>query len=276
MIRYLWLASFPRSGNTFIRNIFHHVYGLNSLEGEEEVVDTDSSDFVLVKTHELPFRTKLYSPKKDKVIYIVRDGRDSICSLAFKRKRLIAPDSDLALNFEEATYASKGSFFGGWYYNCLFWLAEKPIFIRFEDLTKDPQKVFLELEKQIPLPKANWDRLPTFEQQKSGMTKFGAQGDAHPDVNNFSKLFFRKGGIGNWKTEMPTHLQEVFWDKSSEMMMALGYRKDGAIEKIDAQQLNKLVGNKLSLFLIRIKLHYWSIQVKYIALKQKLKSSILN
>lgn len=80
------------------------------------------------------------------MIHLVRDGRESICSLAFKRKKIIASDSNIDQNFIEAIEANGGSFFGGWVNNCRLWLAEDCILIRFKDLIKDPKDIFLELE----------------------------------------------------------------------------------------------------------------------------------
>jgi len=254
------------------------VYGLNSLSFESDLItqDHDRSRTLLVKTHDLPFQLKDYSPKKDKVIYIVRDGRDAICSLAYKRKNLIEPSSDLQKNFEEATYAEKGSFFGGWDYNCRLWLAEDPILIRFEDLIANPKQVFQELEKIIPLPKANWDELPTFEKQKSGKTKFGFDGIANKDIVDHNQIFFRKGGTGNWKTEMPMDLQQYFWNKSDDLMYALGYSEDGKINPVDASKIKTIADAKFFNYKLKNKLRLWSFQLKYRSFKKSIKRILLN
>ncbi|HMJ91237.1 MAG TPA: hypothetical protein VK530_15560, partial [Candidatus Acidoferrum sp.] len=88
----VWLASYPRSGNTFFRIVLHHVYNLKTFSvyndpelekiGVAEVVGHEtmpasldelrsSSEVFFVKTHELP-------ADKDPAIYIVRDGRDAL------------------------------------------------------------------------------------------------------------------------------------------------------------------------------------------------------
>jgi hypothetical protein len=85
----VWLASYPRSGNTYARLILHRVFGLrtSSLYNEPDHrpwlaqrmgsvtlddLNGDESDLV-VKTHEAPLDD---SP----AIYIVRDGRAAIVS----------------------------------------------------------------------------------------------------------------------------------------------------------------------------------------------------
>jgi len=94
-----WLASYPRSGNTLLRTILKHCFGLSSQSvypDEEfsdlnvaeavghEAVGSDPHSFVAraraqgrqlyVKTHELPPARHL------PVIYIVRDGRSAVVS----------------------------------------------------------------------------------------------------------------------------------------------------------------------------------------------------
>jgi len=256
----VWLASFPRSGNTFFRNILYHVYGLNSLESEFEK-SLFENEINISKTHELPFKLKTYSGAKDKVIYLVRDGRDSICSIAFQRKNIIATDSDINLNLKEATIAECASYFGGWNLNCRFWLAEKPIIIRFEDLIIDPRTEFEKLESILPFPKANWDRLPTFEQQKRGESKFGKKGSENEISENFSEFFFRKGKIGNWKEELPEYLQEIFWNDSQEVMEAFGYSKNGDIGLIDHTKIEEIGNRHWEYLLKEVQIRYWELRL---------------
>jgi hypothetical protein len=265
----VWIVSFPRSGNTFFRNILFHVYGINSLE-DETIIDSKSNKHVYVKTHELPFQLTNYNRKKDKVVYLVRDGRDSVCSLAYKRKIMIDPDSDLNHNFHEAIQAERGSFFGGWGINILFWLKENPIIIRFEDLIENPRKIFEEnLERQLNLPKANWSELPTFNKQKSGLTHFG--NIKMENVKDFPNLFFRKGQIGNWKDEMNVDYQKMFNEKYSSYLHAFGYDIEGNINTIQHDLLDKIKKDTSSRISFRSKKTLWAIKDK---IKSKIKNGI--
>lgn len=251
MEKKFWLSSFPRSGNTFFRNILFHVYGIESLESELIYNNDFASKVTFIKTHDLPFLLKTYS-KNDVVIYLVRDGRDSICSLANHRKNLIAVDSDLDKNYEEATKAENGAFFGGWDLNCKFWLKQNPIVIRFEDLIVNPQLEFSKIERVVGLPKANWENIPTFEMQQNAEARFG--NFLTDPTKMSSKKFFRKGAIGAWKEELTIDLQKLFWLKSQETMEALGYSIDGSIHSIDQEKLNKLKSK--SYFKEKTKLRY--------------------
>ncbi len=109
-----WLASFPRSGNTFFRNILYEVYGLESSTFHTELdipLTKNYSDYPFVKTHLLPDQL---IPKDSTIpaIYLVRDGRDALCSEAHATKDFVHPHSHFLENLKAAIIAEKGSFLG--------------------------------------------------------------------------------------------------------------------------------------------------------------------
>ncbi|RLD78804.1 MAG: hypothetical protein DRJ15_10795 [Bacteroidetes bacterium] len=109
----IWIASFPRSGNTFVRNILHEVYGLESSEYHREEdyhLDADYVSFPFVKTHLLPSQLDPSDPDI-KAVYIVRDGRDTMVSIAHQRSDIVAPGTDYQENLKAAIFAEKDSFF---------------------------------------------------------------------------------------------------------------------------------------------------------------------
>lgn len=143
----VWLASYPRSGNTYLRAILWSCFGLRSasvyaddLRGDLIVAQRVghfegaahgqfSPDFLrlpLVKTHEWPVDNR-------KAIYIVRNGRDCCRSL---REFLRASGYDVDL---DAIIAGRHHF-GSWSSHVLAWdPAARPntLFLRFDDLTED-------------------------------------------------------------------------------------------------------------------------------------------
>jgi hypothetical protein len=141
----VWLASYPRSGNTYLRSILWTCFGLQtgsiypndlSLDVAQHVGHFEgaahglfAADFLrlpLVKTHEQPVDNR-------KAIYIVRNGRDCCRSL---REFLRASGHDVDL---DAIIAGRSSF-GSWSGHFLAWdPAARPntLFLRFEQLTED-------------------------------------------------------------------------------------------------------------------------------------------
>lgn len=99
----IWLASYPRSGNTFLRTVLWHCFGLrsasvypNDLGGKQELanyvghiehgrgqaIKFQLGGLPLLKTHEYP-------PDKNPAIYVVRDARPASVSLwKFYQKKI--------------------------------------------------------------------------------------------------------------------------------------------------------------------------------------------
>ena len=136
----IWLASFPRSGSTFFRIVLDEVYGIESGTFHRETsypVDDDYTDYQVVKTHLLPSEL---TPEDASIpaVYLVRDGRDCMISLAHYRQQLLAPESDFYGNVLEAIDAAEGSHFGGWSRHVRTWCERASLVIHFEHLIADP------------------------------------------------------------------------------------------------------------------------------------------
>ncbi len=224
----IWLASFPRSGNTFFRNILFDVYGIASsefhMETDKKVLENFSS-FPIVKTHLLPHQLPkdLQSMKS---VYIIRDGRDALVSIAHHRKDIIAPGSNYYKNLTEAILARGGSFFGGWSINVEKWVDKADLVIRYEDLINDPIGQVERLREIMELPAPNLKKLPTFQSLKKGTPKYGSGGKkikhTEQKVERANK-FFRRGIVGSYKDEMPKIFQLLFWLKNKKQMKANNY-----------------------------------------------------
>lgn len=224
----IWLASFPRSGNTFFRNVLFDVYGIASSEFHMETdkkVLHDFSSFPVVKTHLLPHQLPKDLQSK-KSVYIIRDGRDALVSIAHHRKDIIAPGSNYYKNLTEAILARGGSFFGGWSINVEKWVNKADLVIRYEDLIKDPIGQVERLKEIMELPAPKLEKLPTFQSLKKGTPQYGIEGkkikNTKQKVEHVNK-FFRRGIAGSYKDEMPKIFQMLFWLKNKKQMKASNY-----------------------------------------------------
>jgi len=224
----IWLASFPRSGNTFFRNVLHEVYGIESSTYHQETtypVDDNYNQYQFVKTHLLPHQLEPKDPAI-KSVYLVRDGRDALVSMAHHRKDLVETNSDFDINLLEAIIAPKGSHFGGWSENVRQWSRKADIIIRFEDLIADPIGEIEKLRSITHLPEPQINKLPTFKSLKYGTPKYGSGRNL---VNSTelkkrkAKRFFRKGKVGGYKEEMSPALEELFWSIHGEVMVEMKY-----------------------------------------------------
>ncbi len=232
----IWLASYPRSGNTFLRILLNRLYGFTTTTGYDdndpvaqqlgpEIVGykprtqtlqelVDSPEITFVKTHRQPHRVE-YGDQP--AIYIVRDGRDAIVSFAHLRAHSLLEQGKPAdiqqLMQELVLEETLGT--GNWGLNVLHWLkrSSPKALIRFEKLIREP-----ELEVARVLSELN--------------VKPQKQVNAAPPI--FSELkevdgeFFRRGKVGSYRDEMPQEIQASFWEQPhhAEAMTLLGYAKD--------------------------------------------------
>jgi glycosyltransferase involved in cell wall biosynthesis len=97
------------------------------------------------------------------------------------------------------------------------------------------------------LPAPEEQGLPTFEQLKFGIPKYGAGRDhdqSEEEKRGQSSKFFRRGKAGGWKQDMPEALHDLFWSYHGDAMRKYGYTLDGSIEPPDIDFDSKLA-NKL-------------------------------
>jgi len=220
----IWLVSYPRSGNTFLRNVLYEVYGLASATYhlEEHGPDEHWDTFPVVKTHLLPHQLPMGSGRK--VVYLIRDGRDAVVSLAHHRCDVIAPGTDFEKNLQEAVYAAEGSHFGGWSAHVESWIPRADLIIRFEDLTVDPLGQCERLRALFELPAPRGNSAPGFETLKSGRPEYGSGKHLGKDM---ADKWFRRGKINGWKDELASDMHDLFWHLHGECMEVVGYGYDG-------------------------------------------------
>jgi len=243
----IWLASFPRSGNTYFRNILFEVYGIESSTYHHEKdypVEANYRDYPVVKTHLLPHQLEPLDPSIP-AVYLVRDGRDATISLAHHRSDLVAPGSDLIENVDLSIRAAAGSFFGGWSENVRQWITRASIVIRYEDLLEDPIGQVERLRAIMDLPEPNPEKLPTFQQLKSGEAEYGAKqkvSEDNKEIEHYASKNFRKGRSGSWREELPEEQQTMFWHHHGETMELLGYTYDGELDRSAPAKYPELAG----------------------------------
>jgi sulfotransferase family protein len=218
----VWLASYPRSGNTFLRIVLSRLYGTPtysiyedddpvaqrvgpSLVGyrpkPERAVMSDSAEVYFTKTH------KRRKGDGYRAIYLARDGRDAVVSHAHLRlSQRRAEDSDSRATFEtflreEITrpYLEGQPSSGTWGGAVLSWLgaADTSVtLLRYEDLIVDPRgSVERAVSSLLPelVPSAD-AVIPSFS-----------------ELHSVDPLFFRRGAARSYRDEMPDELHELFW-----------------------------------------------------------------
>jgi hypothetical protein len=216
----IWLASYPRSGNTLLRIILSHVFGLETYSLYNDTVgvgaDKATTEIVghafllpewspdqarldeelwLVKTHQIP-------QDGDKAIYIIRDGREVSVSylnyLRTYRQQEVALFSIIigAVNF------------GSWSDHVLAWTPlerENTLLLRFEELAANPEAYVPTIADFIgrePTSKS----IPTFS-----------------DLHKVNPTFFRSGKTDSWKNIFDQDDHILFWLLHQDVMIKYGY-----------------------------------------------------
>lgn len=146
----IWLASYPRSGNTFLRTVLWHCFGLrsasvypNDLGGKQELANYvghiehgpnqpirfQMGGLPLIKTHELP-------TDHHPAIYVVRDARAASVSLWQFNKQKIPLQAIIAGKLQFGTWANHVAAWKPW---------ERPntLLIKYEDMISDLPVVLL-------------------------------------------------------------------------------------------------------------------------------------
>jgi hypothetical protein len=211
----VWVASFPRSGNTFLRIVLHRRYGVRTsvvydvdgvaarlgpeLVGYRErtasIAEMRASDEVyFVKTHR---RRDGDVDDGDRAICLVRDGRDALVSWA----RLRAEETGRPFAVELAALIARrdepGT--GGWGGNVLSWLrpsAPHRAVLRYEDLTRAAATSIDEIMAAL-LP----DVRP----------RTGLAIPSFAELHRVDSGFFRRGHRGTHRDELPDDLHRLFW-----------------------------------------------------------------
>jgi hypothetical protein len=213
----VWIASFPRSGNTFLRIVLNRRYGVRTstvydvdgvavrlgadLIGFEERPATfdamrEAQEVHFVKTHR-PRDDRIH--ETDRAVCLVRDGRDSLVSWA----RLVSERDDRRYETELREMITRpterGA--GGWGRNVLSWLQPQVphrVVLRYEDLTREPgsavEKAVTALLPELRL--VDNATIPSFS-----------------ELQQVDRRFFRSGFSGTHRGELPEELAQIFWSQ---------------------------------------------------------------
>ena len=190
-VRPVWIASYPRSGNTFLRIILERVFSLPSysvyyIEGSKHrdpsaealqdaprlpadwkcrLTDSASAPPVVIKTHDLPTDS---SP----AIFIARDGRAAIHSYYHYHKKFAFEQPSLTEVIGGICQ------FGSWTEHYRGWNPKKrpdTLFVLYDELVRDPDKAISRLAEFLKREPEKAD-LPEFQKLQQQLPAFFRRG----------------------------------------------------------------------------------------------------
>lgn len=216
----VWLASYPRSGNTLTRALLNRCFGLATrsldnrgddrvLSGEEvravvghysggpegeELIRAaqQSPDVHVLKTHEAP-------PTDDPVLHIVRDGRAAVVSYCHYLRDIEGIDVPVEQVLRGEVYA------GSWsdHFRTLS-AYDNRLMVRYEDIVADPDGMAQQIGAFIGRPPSGTFDL-SFDQMKA----------THP-------RFFRSGRNDTNVAELAPHM-DLYRQLHGDVAAELGY-----------------------------------------------------
>lgn len=219
----VFIVGFPKSGNTLMQHIIAHlVYGLNS-EVSRTMVNLivpdvyASSHYFRInhvcffKSHERP------RPSYRRVIYMVRDGRESLLSYYHMMKGM---GKDICL---EDLYMGKIPIYGGlWHEHVNAWEANPYkadiLFVKYEDLIENKLEILNRLCTFLGLRRTEQELKKVIEYTSFEFMKQLEKKDdwqKAKERKNFKQgNFVRKGATTSFKQEVPQYLLEMFENQS--------------------------------------------------------------
>jgi glycosyltransferase involved in cell wall biosynthesis len=235
----IWLASYPRSGNTLLRIILKSVFerqtfskyddpndigsdaAVRSEVGHEFLGEPWTSAYGRMREDDALHLVKTHDPPEDdgRAIYVVRDGRAACRSFFHYLKDFPRLDDTFGISDVVCGFTP----FGSWGDHLDAWLpAERPstLLLSYEDLVGDP------------------------ETQIQKIADFTGLRPLHGWRNNFDKLhalnpsFFRAGANNNAATALSDMALDLFWVQHHDWMGRLGY--PGAPDSMPADMAVRL------------------------------------
>jgi hypothetical protein len=217
----IFLASYPKSGNTWIRFL------IGNLISPEDPVTFANVEQRVPSIYAFPDRVlrtlprilkshECFDPRYPKVIYILRDPRDVAVSFYHYNVKVRRIPDDYPMDkfvarFVDATIARDVDRFGSWGDNVLSWVRMrqgKPGFIllRYEDILQNPErelsKVASMLQMEVTPERlsqavklSSADRMRTLEKQQS--QQWTLTKDSRQD-----KPFIREARSGGWRKSL--------------------------------------------------------------------------
>lgn len=166
----VWLASYPKSGNTYARMLLHNyrygatsdtevvaerIPGIHSLLADNVALKVEKDEKQIIKTHFCLTRKHPYFELTSGFIYILRDPRDVLLSTARYVGATSNPEAlrQFAKTFIENLGAPiwQEAKMGTWPEHVASWLYQAPriphIFVKYSDMRSDPASALTRMVK---------------------------------------------------------------------------------------------------------------------------------
>jgi hypothetical protein len=236
----VFILSFPKSGNTWTRFLIANLIypetpadfsNINRLIPDPEAMS--KRDLAKMPRPRIIKSHQYFDPRYPRIIFIVRDPRDTLLSTYhFQRKRRLIDDHYPLKEYAGQFIAGKTSPYGSWGDNVASWLVTRQgrpgfLLLRYEDMLDDAARELNKVAAFLQIP-PDAERIATAVRRSTAdeMRKL-EKSQAHLWSTTKSTRqdvpFVRAAKAGGWRTELPEEaaLQlEAAW---GHLMAHLGY-----------------------------------------------------
>jgi estrone sulfotransferase len=226
----LFIVSYPRSGNTWMRFLFanllapHETITFRNIENYVPDIHKSASILVgwqgrrFVKSHHRDY------DRYPRFIYLYRDGRDALVSYY----HYVSEKKVFSGSFDDFVFSTRASKFGAWREHvgsALDFAASHPgrvLLLQYEQMLEQPRE-FAEKAARFADVKCDESSLASavakssFDHLRAIEKKFGGE-KIDGDVT-----FFRRGEIGQWRHYFTDAVYERYLGDNAETLMRLGY-----------------------------------------------------
>jgi hypothetical protein len=231
----IFLASYPRSGNTWTRFLLTEVLA-------KESASFDNINFVIPEmgiqaraTLELPSGGRLikthepYRKEYKRAVYLIRDFRDVVLSQYAREKELGLYQTDLG-EYVAAYLEGRLSGFGAWQEHLPTWL-DSPLarngnllIIKFEEMRKNPEPVIAKIVDFLGVP-ASLERIREAIANNSVECMRAKENSAQrlPKSKGEEGRFVRKGAVAGWRDKFSEEQLRLVDQQAGPVLQRLGY-----------------------------------------------------
>jgi len=236
----IFIVSYPRSGNTWLRfligNIVYQNDYVNFESIETKIPDIyqnsekklkDISPPRILKSHEY------FDPRYKNIIYLVRDPRDVVISYYHYHIKMRSIIDDYPIEkFVNRFLIGELDSYGSWEDNVGSWIrmrqnSQNFLLIHYENVLKDPKSELMKISKFLRI-NADDERLDRAIElsSKDNMKKLEKlQTHLWKPIRRSrkDKMFVRNARVGGWKDELPKSSAEEIENAWLNLMELLGY-----------------------------------------------------
>ena len=235
----IFIASYPRSGNTWTRfliaNLLHPDRPVTFANIETIIPDASALSSRqlkrvprprLIKTHEY------FEPRYRKVIYLVRDPRDVALSLYNFRRKYRSVDDAYPIEQYVAERFIPGDLDVSWGEHVGSWLGTRMnrpgfLLVRYEDLLQDPMRELARLAGFLGIT-ASTERLSQAIERSSAnrlrqLEKVEHEAWVTTKGKRADVPFIAEAVAGGWKQKLPAPSAALIESAWGHLMSALGY-----------------------------------------------------